>query len=89
MAKFVFPLQQDFDRIFRRRARLLNYSVAPFAHAGRMWVRYHAQVWNELDDLEYGGDVLKSSCDELGKCEYIPVFSGLLRVVYFVKAFSF
>lgn len=45
--------------------------------------------WNELDDLEYGGDVLKSSCDELGKCEYIPVFSGLLRVVYFVKAFSF
>ncbi|TYJ56553.1 hypothetical protein B9479_002800 [Cryptococcus floricola] len=39
-----------------------NCFAACYMHAGKWWVRFSAQVWNELSDFDYIGGVLEDLC---------------------------
>ncbi|KAL6719797.1 hypothetical protein ACLMJK_001718 [Lecanora helva] len=42
-----------------------------FAHAGKFWTRWSAQVYLEVDDFVKGIDALKSICERAQKGEYL------------------
>ncbi|POS69630.1 aminotransferase [Diaporthe helianthi] len=46
--------------------------VPLFYHAGRFWARLSAQVYLDMDDFEWAGDILKSLCERVARHEYGP-----------------
>ncbi|WVO18164.1 hypothetical protein L204_105867 [Cryptococcus depauperatus] len=48
-----------------------NCFAACYVHAGRWWVRFSAQIWNELSDFEYVADIIEKSCLEIKNGDYV------------------
>ncbi|ODO05983.1 hypothetical protein I350_05044 [Cryptococcus amylolentus CBS 6273] len=42
-----------------------------YMHAGKWWVRFSAQVWNELSDFDYIGGVLEDLCLKIKNGEHL------------------
>lgn len=68
-----FPYTAAVERTLRKYIWSKGTYVAHYPHAGKVWIRASAQIWNELEDFEYVGNVLK------GLCEGIE--SGEIKVV--------
>ncbi|KAK4698914.1 hercynylcysteine S-oxide lyase, partial [Phenoliferia sp. Uapishka_3] len=46
-------------------------TVAPgFVHAGQWWVRFSAQIYNDIEDFRLVGRVLKQVCEEINEEKY-------------------
>ncbi|WVQ86188.1 hypothetical protein IAT38_008356 [Cryptococcus sp. DSM 104549] len=48
-----------------------NCFAATYVHDGKWWARFSAQVWNELSDFDYIGDVLEKICLEIKEGKHL------------------
>jgi hypothetical protein len=39
--------------------------IATYYHAGKLWVRLSGQIYLDLEDFRFGGEVLKETCKEI------------------------
>ena len=47
-----------------------------YLHAGKMWARFSAQIYIDLDDVERGAIALREICERAKGGEYLPEANG-------------
>ncbi|OXH22779.1 hypothetical protein J008_06257 [Cryptococcus neoformans] len=57
-------------RYFEEGMYEANCFAACYVHGGKWWLRLSAQVWNDLSDFEYVGEVLEKLCLEIKNDKY-------------------
>ncbi|WVF67835.1 hypothetical protein IAT40_002596 [Kwoniella sp. CBS 6097] len=48
-----------------------NTFVAAYRHGGKWWARFSAQVWNDLSDFDYAGDVVEQICKDIKEGKHV------------------
>ncbi|KAL8279230.1 hypothetical protein RQP46_008267 [Phenoliferia psychrophenolica] len=62
----------DVQKNYLQQTQIDHYqTMAPgFIHAGKLWVRLSAQIYNDIEDFRKIGDVLKEVCEKIERGEH-------------------